>query len=307
MQEPSKDNSGDKIYVSETYVVWTSYKYETRETIIRKADGQVLSKEEYTSISDKSNYEKVKKETLYICKSDGSFATEVEYNSKKSNYKKKVIYDYKRISDGVIVNESEFKELTKKSNYSIKINTLTIPEEHKNRDGSSRIIKDIFIKDNGSLESHKKWIQENSIFILKDSVGNEKLSDRLSIDEWLVLDTDKQSLYKKKPLLGENLNREITNDEYMTLSVEAQKFYFVAEEVKEEIERIKDSHGHIFVKHDLFNHDPLLINMNPNNIYSQNGIAEAFAKFAYDNGLSFAPNSEELEQIMHPENELPFI
>lgn len=108
-------------------------------------------------------------------------------------------------------------------------------------------------------------------------------------------------------MLGVNLNREITNDEYLMLPVETQKFYLVAEEVKEEIERIKDSHGHIFVKHDLFNHDPSLINTNPNNIYSQNGIAEAFAKFAYDNGLSFAPNSVELEQIMHPENELPFM
>lgn len=29
MQEPSKDNSGDKIYVTETYVNWTSYKYTT--------------------------------------------------------------------------------------------------------------------------------------------------------------------------------------------------------------------------------------------------------------------------------------
>lgn len=307
MQEPSKDNSGDKIYVSETYVVWTSYKYDTIKTIIRKADGMLLSEEEYTAISDKSNYEKLEKETLYICKTDGSFATEAEYNSKKSDYKKKVIYDYKRISDGAIVNESEFKKLTKKSNYSIKIDTLAIPEEHKNEDGSSRIIKDIFIKENGSLESHKKWIQENSIFILKNTIENEELNDSLSIDEWLALDTDKQSLYKKKSLLGVNLNREITNDEYLMLPVETQKFYLVAEEVKEEIERIKDSHGHIFVKHDLFNHDPSLINTNPNNIYSQNGIAEAFAKFAYDNGLSFAPNSVELEQIMHPENELPFM
>jgi len=41
-------------------------------------------------------------------------------------------------------------------------------------------------------------------------------------------------------------------------------------------------------------------------IYSQNGIAEAFNKFAYDNKLSFAPTEEELNQIMHPENELPF-
>ena len=56
------------------------------------------------------------------------------------------------------------------------------------------------------------------------------------------------------------------------------------------------------MKHDLFNHDPALINSNANNIYSQNGIAEAFAKFAFDNGLSFAPTAEELNRIMRPEN-----
>ena len=50
----------------------------------------------------------------------------------------------------------------------------------------------------------------------------------------------------------------------------------------------------------------MLSNVNPDNIYSQNGIAEAFAQFAYDNGLSFAPADEELEKIMHPANELPF-
>ena len=80
----------------------------------------------------------------------------------------------------------------------------------------------------------------------------------------------------------------------------------MAEEVKEWTERIKDTHGHIFVKHDLFNHDPKLLNKNPHNIYSQNGIAEAFAKFAYDEGLSFAPSKEELEKILHPDNKLPF-
>lgn len=50
-------------------------------------------------------------------------------------------------------------------------------------------------------------------------------------------------------------------------------------EFKEWSERVKDTHGHIFVKHDLFNQDPQLTNKNPHNIYAQNGIAEAFVKF----------------------------
>jgi type I restriction enzyme M protein len=37
----------------------------------------------------------------------------------------------------------------------------------------------------------------------------------------------------------------------------------------------------------LFNHDPALLNENPNNIYSQDGIAEAFIEFAKKEGLSF--------------------
>jgi len=99
---------------------------------------------------------------------------------------------------------------------------------------------------------------------------------------------------------------KITNAEYELLSDEAKKFYVLAEQVVESVERVKDTHGHIFVKHDLFNHDPALRNCNADNIYSQNGIAEAFAKFAFDNGLSFAPTGQELNGIMHPENELAF-
>jgi len=38
-----------------------------------------------------------------------------------------------------------------------------------------------------------------------------------------------------------------------------------------------DEHGHLIVKHDLFNHDGL----------TQDGIAEAFAEFASREGLSF--------------------
>ena len=67
----------------------------------------------------------------------------------------------------------------------------------------------------------------------------------------------------------------------------AQKYYLPAEAIEERTERVKDTHGHIFVKHDLFNHDPALGNPNPNNIYSQDGIAEAFAEFAKREGLSF--------------------
>ena len=46
---------------------------------------------------------------------------------------------------------------------------------------------------------------------------------------------------------------------------------------KENSEYLLDSHGHLIVKHDLFNHDGL----------TQDGIAEAFAEFAKRERLSF--------------------
>ena len=303
MQEPSKDNSGDKIYVTETYVNWTSYKYTTVKLIIRKSDKMIISEEEYNQIVNKENYDKVEKNIIYIRKLDEESVTEEEYLANKKAHKKKIVYEYKRKNDDAILTEEEYKEITKKSNYLIKIETITIPEEHKTEDGKTKFIKDLFVKKIGDLESHKKWILKNSIFVLKD---NNDTENKKEISIWLSLDTDERALYKEDNILGDNNNDIISNEEYLNLSNDAQKFYLKAEDVVEYEERVKDTHDHIFVKHDLFNHDPKMKNINPNNIYSQNGIAEAFIKFAYDNKLSFAPTEEELNQIMHPENELPF-
>lgn len=305
MQEPSKDNSGNKIYVTETYVTWTSYSYKTVKFIIRKTDKTIISEDEYNHIACKDNYDKVEKHTFYIRKSDGAAVTEEEYLERKKDYKKKIVYEYKRKDDGVIISEEEFKEITKKSNYLIKQETITIPEEHKTKDGKTKFIKDLFVEKYGDLESHKKWILKNSIFVLKTPNDSENIN-KISVDEWLALDACSREMYKEEALLEDNTNPIISNEEYLGLSEETQKFYLKAEDVVEHVERIKDSHDHIFVKHDLFNHDPNLKNLNPKNVYSQNGIAEAFLKFAYDNKLSFAPTEEELNQILHPENELSF-
>lgn len=305
MQEPSKDNSGDKIYVTETYVTWMSYTYTTVKLIIRKSDKTPISENEYNCIANKNNYDKVEKDTLYLRKIDGVSVTEEEYLSNKKECSKKTIYEYKRKNDGVIVSEEEYKELTKKSNYLTKQETITIPEEHKAEDGKTKFIKDLFIEKFGDLESHKKWIKKNSVFVLKNSIDSENKKE-LSVDEWIALDLDSRKMYKEEEVLGDNKNSIISNTEYLELSDESKKFYLKAEDVIESVERVKDTHGHIFVKHDLFNHDPKMKNANPNNIYSKNGIAEAFIKFAYDNKLSFAPTEEEVNQIMHPENELPF-
>lgn len=241
-------------------------------------------------------------------KVDGLEVEEVEYlgAKKKSDYNKITVDEYRYKKDGRILSEEQYKGTIKKSNYCIRVEMITEVEERTTKEGNTRFIKELFMKEYGDPECHKSWIRENAVFAIKNAGKNLDKKPEISIDEWLLLDVTEQKLYKKKPILGDNLNEEISNEEYNALSCEEQKFYLVAENTKETVERVKDTHGHIFVKHDLFNHDPSLLNKNPNNIYSQNGIAEAFAQFAYDNGLSFAPTEEELKKIMHPQNELPF-
>ncbi len=245
MQKASKNNSGEKIYVTENYVKWTNYSYFTERTYTRKSDFKLVSKEEYDKAKKKSDY----------------------WVKDKNGY------------------------------------TLT---EHTNSDGETRFIKDLFIDEYGDLDSHRKWIRKNVCFVLKNKKANPTAKPEISMVDFFKLDAAAQSLYKEQPILGDNTNPLITKDEYDALPAEEKKYYLVAEEIIESSERIKDTHGHIFVKHDLFNQDPQLQNKNPHNIYAQNGIVEAFAKFAYDEHLSFAPSDEELQRILHPENELPF-
>lgn len=227
MQQPSKDNSGDKIYVTENYVTWKSYNYVTETHYIRKADKQEV--------------------------------TETEYN-----------------------------DATKKSAYTVKVITRKDVTEHKTSEGSADFIKDLFLKEYGSLDSHKKWILKNVSFVLKNRKKDaDRYKDILTIEEYLSLSDDDKFHYKEQEILGANPHDTILIDDYNSLPAETQKFYLVAENVSERTERVKDTHGHIFVRHDLFNHDPDLANPNPDNIYSQDGIAEAFAEFAKKEGLSF--------------------
>lgn len=227
MQAPSKDNSGDKIYVTETYVTWSNYKYITEIVYIRKNDNVQVTKNEYDNAS-------------------------------------------------------------KKSDYTVKIQTRTIKDEHKSSDGKDYFIKDIFLSEYGELDIHRKWIAKNILFEIKNKKKDaEEFKETITLDEYLVLHDSDKNHYKEIAILGENLNTPISNDEYNALDKSVQKYYLVAEDITEYTERVKDTHGHIFVKHDLFNHDPDLVNANPNNIYSEDGIAEAFIEFAKKEGLSF--------------------
>lgn len=227
MQTPSKNNSGDKIYVTENYVTWTSYKYITETVYIRKADKVQVTKDEYDNAS-------------------------------------------------------------KKSDYTVKVQTRAIKVEHKSSDGKDYFIKDLFLSEHGELDTHRKWIAKNIQFELKNKKKESgDFKDTITLDDYLLLSESDQNRYKEVAILGENPNTAISNEEYNTLDKSIQKYYLVAEDVTEYTERVKDTHGHIFVKHDLFNHDPDLVNSNPNNIYSEDGIAEAFIEFAKKEGLSF--------------------
>lgn len=226
MQEPSKDNSGNKIYVTENYVTWTSYRYVTERIYIRKADE-------------------------------------------------------------VPVTEDEYETALKKTDYKTKVVMRKIVEEHKNAQGFTSFIKDLFVAENGELDSHRKWVLKNCKFVLTKKSDEFRGEEELTVEQYLALSEEDAARYKEVLILGENNNPMITLEEYNCLDKSARKYYLVAEEVTERTERIKDTHGHIFVKHDLFNHDPNLANLNPDNIYSQDGIAEAFAEFAKKEGLSF--------------------
>ena len=211
MQEPSKDNSGEKIYVTENYVTWTKYTYSVK-------NGELES----TPIEQLTNWN-----TTYF-------------------------------------------------------------------------VKDLFVADNGELDSHKKWIEKPVRFALKKS-GKKKNDNEdaeiqtISLDEYFSLPASERKLYKEILDDCENLEtKEIGLQEYNQLSKEEQKYYLPAEDVKEFSNvRLKDTHGHIFVKHDLFNHDPKLDELwtyrdiRLKGRYSKDGIAEAFTEFAKREQLSF--------------------
>ena len=220
MQEPTKNNKGEKNYVQETYI--------TDEKITYKSTAE------------------------YICKKDGHIITKDEYDN-----------------------------AMKKSDYRIHV-------KEENERETTTFIKDLFVDAGEAIELHKKWIQKNSRFELKNKKNSvDNLPDKLSISEYLELDPTKRLLYKETPIYGVNNKNTILDSQYQLLSKEEKKFYLPAENIYEYTENVKDTHGHIFVKHDLFNHDPNLQNQNPHNIYCQDGIAEAFIEFAKREELSF--------------------
>lgn len=224
MQEPTKDNSGDKIFVTEHYFVVTKYSYES---------------------SKKFYFEK-------------NEVTENEYNEL-------------------------LKDKSKKRNCKAKIETITTTEDKTYREDEYEAIYKVT-----DTDSQKKWILKNVNFVLKPCKKGETqdptLKQEITVKEYFELTQEVKSKYKETIILGLNNNEEIGIQEYNALSKEEKKYYLPKVSVIDYTERVKDSHGHIFVKHDLFNHDPEL---KPTGRYCSDGIAEAFAEFARKEGLSF--------------------
>ncbi|MCR4713954.1 MAG: N-6 DNA methylase [Treponemataceae bacterium] len=190
--------------------------------------------------------------------------------------------------------------------YSIKNGELVTKAEPQETEWkSTEFIQDLFIQDYGELNAHKKWILKPVTFVKKtlnkkDS-ENQKLvalKEKLSLDEWFSLSKENRKYYKEILNDGKDCDSygadEIGLDEFNALDKEKQKFYLKTEDVKENNGvRIKDTHGHIFVKHDLFNHDRdldtlwTLRDVRLKGRYSKDGIAEAFAEFGKKERLSF--------------------
>ena len=224
MQEPSKENNGDKIYVSEHYFEVTNYTYQTIQRFY--FDNKEVSKNEY----DKKIKDKAQKKS---CKSK----IEIITNTDSKTYR-----------------EDEYEEI-----YGVT-----------------------------DSNSPKKWVLKMVKFVLKPAKKGEtqesSLKKEITAREYFELQDDNKTKYKEEQIIGFNTNEAIDFEEYNSLSNKEKKYYIPKVSVHDYIERVKDTHGHIFVKHDLFNHDPEL---EPKGRYCNDGIAEAFAEFAKKEHLSF--------------------
>lgn len=193
-----------------------------------------------------------------------------------------------------------------KYHYYIKNGELeTIVEPQQTEWKTTEFIQDLFTEDFGELDSHKKWILkpvtfEKKTLNKKDSENKKlvELKQTLNLDEYLDLPSDTKKRYKEVLNDGKDCDsyiaNEITFEQYNAFFKEKKKFCLPVEDVKEHNNvRLKDTHGHIFVKHDLFNHDRELDKLwtirdsRLKGRYSKDGIAEAFAEFAKKEGLSF--------------------
>lgn len=259
MQKESKDNSGEKIFVKEDYVTVTHYTFENKRIYIRRDNYAQVSEEEYNN-------------DIAI----------VEYQNKTNA--------------GDVISADAYNALDKDARkpYKLidrkKLYIVDIKKEKKSETIIDHKEKFIVLEDDGLIDSFKKFILDNVEFKGKNNT--------ISAQDYLLLDVDSRKEYKKVDAVGVNTNPEISLEEYNALSADDKKLYIPSQVVKEEPELIKDSHGHSFVDHDLYNHDPKLnermAERDPRlkDRYCRDGIFEAFWQFALKEGLSFAKDKK---------------
>ena len=124
------------------------------------------------------------------------------------------------------------------------------------------------------------YVENHEIVEYSESEFNEKYGSIAKATYYLPSDEYKKNKDQIKENNDDfilNLHGVINGDEYAELDVDEQAKYINLKMPVIEQRPLLDSHGHLIVKHDLFNHDGL----------TGDGIAEAFAEFAKREGLSF--------------------
>ena len=260
MQEPTVDNQKNKIYVKEDYVELKRYSYDTEKYYINKQNKMEYSSDEYEEDINAKEY---------VLKKIDAINTRPERISELSFAKLDKI------------EQKLYKELNKNALYNERIRLNVYPN-------SEKMEKYKYLERYKTIEENKKWQLRNIKYVLKttkkDEEQNSDLQPIIGIDEFLLLDTETRKRYKSQEIIGENCQPIISFEEYNKFTDEKKKLCLPVSEVREWSERIKDTHGHIFVKHDLFNHDP---DLEPKGRYCREGIAEAFIEFAKKEHLSF--------------------
>ena len=140
-------------------------------------------------------------------------------------------------------------------------------------------------KDNSGNKIYRKqtvvhYYENHQMVEYSEEKFNQKYGSVSAATYYLPIDIYKQ--FEKQIAANDdnfmyNLYGVINGDEFTKLDVEKQSKYVNLKRPVIEERPLLDSHGHLIVEHDLFNHDGL----------TEDGIAEAFIEFAKKEGLSF--------------------
>ncbi len=117
----------------------------------------------------------------------------------------------------------------------------------------------------------------DKIYVKQESIKIERTTEgQTTTQEYSLKDFDTQYTSLEAANFIEFEGRKISQEGYQKLKPAQQRQATIQSTILES-RPLLDQHGHLIVKHDLFNHEGL----------TQDGIAEAFIEFAKSEGLSF--------------------